>query len=247
MLVAALTPGSPNSTMSLFVQDLGGDNDPIPDGPLYTCTFHIMPGALVGPRTLANGNAVAQDPDANDLPLVTGLDGTLHVVLVLATFTPTDTHTPTQTPTPTLTGTPTDTPTITSTPTDTETPTQTPTETPTDTPTETPTQTPTETPTETPTQTPTVTPTETPTETPTHTPTNTPTSTPTNTPTQTPTETPTQTPTNTPTPTPTGCRCPRRRWAGPARSPGKSPICPRAARPSSPSPSASTRESSPDR
>jgi uncharacterized repeat protein (TIGR01451 family) len=162
------------STVRVFVQGPPINNNPIPDGPLYTCTFGIVAGASPDTYALVNSNTIAQDPTGANLTFVSGGDGSVTVVLVLPTSTPSDT--PTVTPTPTDTPTATETPTITETPTSTATPTDTPTQTPTVTNTSTPTNTPTVTPTDTPTHTATPTLTFTPTST--FTPTATPTPTP---------------------------------------------------------------------
>jgi hypothetical protein len=138
LLSATITGTTPTTiTVTVFVQGPPLNNSPIPDGPLYTCTFGILPGEPPGVRALLNGNTFAQDPDALNLP-VSGGDGSVTVALVLptATTTSTVTSTPTLTPTPT----PTDTPTITPTGLPTDTPTVTPTATQTPTPTQTPTR-----------------------------------------------------------------------------------------------------------
>jgi hypothetical protein len=200
--VTTVATTSTATTIRIFVQGPPVNTTPIPGGPLYTCTFNILPGTLPGNYPLSILNVVAQDPTGTNLPAF-GTDGTIIVTLVGPTATITPTFTPTNTPTSTSTNTPTATPTDTPTTTPTNIPTSTPTNTPTATPTNTPTSTATDTPTSTPTNTPTATPTNTPTDTPTTTPTNIPTSTPTDTPTSTPTDTPTSTPTDTPTSTPT--------------------------------------------
>jgi uncharacterized repeat protein (TIGR01451 family) len=114
-----------SSTLRVSVQGPPLNNAPIPDGPLYTCTFDILPGAAPLTYTLTNGNFVAQDPNALPVGPITGSDGQITVVLVGQTLTPSST--PTETPTPTETGTPTETPTDTPTPTETGTVTETPT------------------------------------------------------------------------------------------------------------------------
>jgi uncharacterized repeat protein (TIGR01451 family) len=205
ILSVSIFAASPTAnTARVFVQGPPFDNSAIPDGPLYTCTFGILPGTPPGIYPLANTNVIAEDPDAMPLSPVVGADGRVTVVLVLPTVPPTGTptQTPTITQTPTVTQTPTETPTATPTATG---PTATPSETPTAGPSLTPTVTPTITETSTPTITPppTITATDTPTATATITPTSTPTSTGTSTPTDTPTDTPTSTPTATATPTPT--------------------------------------------
>ena len=128
------------TTLRVFVQGPPINNDPIPDGLLYTCRFEILGGTSPGVYPLVISNQIAQDPDAMPLTPVGGLDGAVIVVLVGPTYTPS--NTPTETLTPSMT--PTETPTNTPTATPTDTPTQTPTDTPTATPTETPTPTPTE-------------------------------------------------------------------------------------------------------
>jgi uncharacterized repeat protein (TIGR01451 family) len=116
--VVAMT--ATTTTMRVFVQAVGSF-DPIPDGLLYTCTFHILGGTPPGSYPLFNDNEFAQDPAMMPLPFVSGNDGLIAVTL----FGPTNTPTPTPTDTPTPTPTPTDTPTPTPTPTDTPTPTPT--------------------------------------------------------------------------------------------------------------------------
>src|SRR4029077_20773330 len=147
----------------IFVQNIPPDASPIPDGPLYTCTFQVLAGTVPGVYTLTNSNQLAQDSMGFNVMPVVGANGSITVSFVgptpTFTRTPTGTRTPTVTPTPTDTPTPTRTPTSLSTPTNTPTATDTPTITPTPTNTDTPTRTPTATVTPTNTNTPTVTPT----------------------------------------------------------------------------------------
>jgi uncharacterized repeat protein (TIGR01451 family) len=192
------------TTMRILVIGAPLNTDPIPDGPLYTCTFDILGSASPAVYPLTALNFVAQDPNGVNLSPVTGANGSITVTLVGPTATVT--NTPTITLTPSVTATATDTPTATNTPTDTATATAT--NTATDTPTGIPTATPTDTPTATPTNTATFTPTDTPTNTPTATATFTPTNTPTVTDTPTVTETPTITQTPTPSETPTPSQTP---------------------------------------
>ena len=77
------------TTVRIFVQGPPLNNDPIPDGPLYTCTFDILPGTSPGSYALTNGNLIAEDPNAAPLAYVAGADGAVNVVLVLPTATPT--------------------------------------------------------------------------------------------------------------------------------------------------------------
>ena len=79
------------------------NNSPIPDGPLYTCTFGILSGEPPGVRVLTNGNTFAQDPNAVNLP-AGGSDGSVTVVLVVPTVTPTIPPTLTPTAVNTLAG-----------------------------------------------------------------------------------------------------------------------------------------------
>ena len=104
----------------VFVQGPPINNAPIPDGPLYSCAFNILPGTLPGSYPLLNSNAVAQDPNGANITPVTMGDGFITVALIVPTSTPS--QTPTVTPTFTPTSTPTDTPTVTPTFTPTDTP-----------------------------------------------------------------------------------------------------------------------------
>ncbi|MGH3579980.1 MAG: hypothetical protein ACRDUB_00205, partial [Mycobacterium sp.] len=175
LVVTPVLLNGTTSTYSFFVQGPPYNNNPIPDGLLYSCNFDVGPGVTVGSYPLVNSGFFAQDPGGNNLQVI-GTNGAIVVTLVQPTGTITSTPTETPTPTFTATATPTITPTNSATPTDTYTPTvtATPTATFTATVTSTPTSTPvdTATPTETPTITPTPTNTGTVTQTPT--PTNTP-------------------------------------------------------------------------
>jgi len=90
VLSASVVATTSNSTtVRVFVQGPPLNNDPIPDGPLYTCTFRVLPGTPPGTYPLINGNAIAQDPNgASGFPVV-GDDGAIVVTLVLPTATPT--------------------------------------------------------------------------------------------------------------------------------------------------------------
>ena len=48
------------------------NNDPIPDGLLYTCRFDVLGGALPGVYPLISSNEIAQDPDAMPVGPVAG-------------------------------------------------------------------------------------------------------------------------------------------------------------------------------
>ena len=73
-------------------------SDPIPDGPLYTCTFPIAPWALPDSYLLANNNVSAFGPAGTQLAGVAAEDGVLIVSLLPP---PQPTRTPTATPTTT--------------------------------------------------------------------------------------------------------------------------------------------------
>jgi len=90
-------------TLRLFVQSI--DNvEPIPDGPLYTCTFTIAVTALPSTYRVTIGTVLAFAPDGMKLGRVSGTNGSVVVSLVVvATPTPTPSHTPTATVTPTRT------------------------------------------------------------------------------------------------------------------------------------------------
>ncbi len=72
--------------------------DPIPDGPLYTCTFRVAPSALPDGYVLANENARAFTPAGTQLDDVAGVSG---IVIVSLLPTPQASHTPTPGPTST--------------------------------------------------------------------------------------------------------------------------------------------------
>jgi uncharacterized repeat protein (TIGR01451 family) len=128
------------TTLRVFVQGPPINNDPIPDGLLYTCRFDVVGSAPPGVYPITTSNELAQDPDAMFVGPVAGTDGQVTIVLVGPTYTPSLTPTVTNTPSLTPTETPTETPTFTPTDTPTDTPTPTPTDTPTNTPTPTPTE-----------------------------------------------------------------------------------------------------------
>lgn len=178
---------------------LADPNQPLGNGPLMTCVFHIAEGAPVGPLALTGSQSGLEvgDKDLNLLP-ATVVSGQVQVDVSSATPspTPTATGTETQTPTPSLTATPSATATLTETasPSPTQTAPPSATATQTTTPTLTPTQTHTQTASPTLTQTRTLTPTSTQTSTSTPTSTQTSTSTPTRTSTSTPTQTATRVP-----------------------------------------------------
>ena len=82
------------------------DGPVIPDGPLYTCTFHISPGASPGNHAVTILHSLAFAPTGAPILGVTGMDGA-----VMVTTVPVPSATPTQSPTPTPTPTSTPTPT----------------------------------------------------------------------------------------------------------------------------------------
>jgi hypothetical protein len=85
-------PTSPATAKILRVGVLATANvNLIPDGSLFTCNFHILGGATLGVKTLAN-TPRASDASRNLIP-VSGTDGTITVVQQL-----TPTPTPTQVP-----------------------------------------------------------------------------------------------------------------------------------------------------
>jgi len=77
------------------------DQNPIPDGLLYTCTFTVAADAPLGSIELANTKLIASDADGQPLP-ATGTS----CALTIAEATPTETPVPTGTPTVTPTATP---------------------------------------------------------------------------------------------------------------------------------------------
>jgi len=91
------------TTVRIVVLGAPLNTDPLPDGPLYSCTFDIRGGASTTTHTLAGSNHVAQDSDGLNLRPVTGSNGSI-------TVTPGD-------PTPTRTGPPVETTTVSPTPT----------------------------------------------------------------------------------------------------------------------------------
>ena len=80
---------STTTTIRVFVQGPPINNDPIPDGVLYSCTFHILPGTPPGNYALALSNNIAEDVNGNNIPAIIGTDGNVSVMLVLPTATPT--------------------------------------------------------------------------------------------------------------------------------------------------------------
>jgi hypothetical protein len=106
--VAVVQQTRSSRTMRLFVQSIF-TAPPIPDGPLYTCTFHIAPTALPGKYPLIIRTSEAFGPTGVELPRVSGTGGAVTVTLVLA---PSATPTSTGTPTPTVTASPSPTPTL---------------------------------------------------------------------------------------------------------------------------------------
>jgi parallel beta-helix repeat protein len=61
------------------------NRDPIPDGPLYTCTFRIALSALPDSYVLTNRNALAFSPETTQLDPVVGASGSLTVSLFTRT------------------------------------------------------------------------------------------------------------------------------------------------------------------
>jgi len=203
--------GAPPGTRRLQLNVSSENMNAIPDGLLFSCTFHVAPDSPPGSKALLN-----QPQAIDDLGMavpVTGASGFIEV-LAIPTSTPTPSETPTRTPTSTFTVTrtftltPTVTATRTATATNTETVTRTPSRTWTSTRTITPTGTETLEPTATITDTPTRTATVTLTATETYTATITATITPSRTATLSPTRTSTRT--FTPTTEPTETRAPTR-------------------------------------
>jgi hypothetical protein len=64
-----------------FLVQSSQNTRPIPDGPLYTCTFRILPFALPGTYRLENGNTIAFSPAGIQLN-TGGADGFITVSLV---------------------------------------------------------------------------------------------------------------------------------------------------------------------
>ena len=77
--------------------------DPIPYGPLYTCTFRVAPWALPGTYVLTNDTVMAFEPAGTQLASVSGSNG---VVIVTLVTTPLPTRTATAAPTGTTTAAP---------------------------------------------------------------------------------------------------------------------------------------------
>ena len=76
------------------------DQNPIPDGLLYTCTFTVAADAPLGSIELANTKLIASDADGQPLP-ATGTSCALTIAEATPTETPVSTGTPTVTPTAT--------------------------------------------------------------------------------------------------------------------------------------------------
>ena len=77
---ASSASSAPRRPLRVFVQGPPINNDPIPDGLLYTCRFDILGSALPGIYPLTNSNQLAQDPDAMFVCPVAGNDGQVTVV-----------------------------------------------------------------------------------------------------------------------------------------------------------------------
>jgi len=67
--------------LRVFVQSLTNAN-PIPDGPLYTCTVRAAPSALPSTYILSSESVSAFAPTGAMLPYVEGADGSIRVSLV---------------------------------------------------------------------------------------------------------------------------------------------------------------------
>ena len=79
----SLTAGALGAgTVRVFVQPANNNTSPIPDGPLYTCTFQIAPLALPGVYPLTNGNALAFSPSGTQFPSQSGGNGSITVSLI---------------------------------------------------------------------------------------------------------------------------------------------------------------------
>ena len=77
-----LTAGSVGAgTIRVFVQS-HENASPIPDGPLYTCTFQVAAFALPATYPLRSGNVLAFSPAGAQLPNVAGADGFISISLV---------------------------------------------------------------------------------------------------------------------------------------------------------------------
>ena len=102
--VAIVQQTRSSRTMRLFVQSIF-TAPPIPDGLLYTCTFHLAPTALPGRYPLIIRTSQAFGPTGAEVPRVSGTGGSVAVTLVLVpsatpTPSPTITQAPTVTPSP---------------------------------------------------------------------------------------------------------------------------------------------------
>lgn len=87
LIASVLREDAATRTLRFFVQP-DQNADPIPDGPLYTCTLRISPSALPAVYALQNGTAIAVSVTGAMLEPVVGANGTLAVSLVLPTPTP---------------------------------------------------------------------------------------------------------------------------------------------------------------
>jgi hypothetical protein len=81
LVVSLLPEGSLGQPVRIFVQS-PHNASLIPDGPLYTCTFHIKPSTLPDCYVLYNESTIAFAPDGRQHPLVRGHDGAIEVSLV---------------------------------------------------------------------------------------------------------------------------------------------------------------------
>lgn len=102
-LTAAIVHDTRGSrTLRFFVQSIF-TAPPIPDGPIYTCTFRIRPTALPGSYPLYTRVTLGFGPTGEEVPRVIGSRGLLVVTIVGPTSTFTPSRTPTATPSPTAT------------------------------------------------------------------------------------------------------------------------------------------------
>jgi hypothetical protein len=108
--VAIVQQTRSSRTMRLFVQSIF-TAPPIPEGLLYTCTFHIAPTALPGRYPLIVRTSRAFGPTGAEVPRVSGTGGSVAVTLVLVPSV-TPTPSPTLTQVPTVTPSPSPTPTL---------------------------------------------------------------------------------------------------------------------------------------
>ena len=75
----------PQAGIARVLVGAGPNRDPLPDGPLYTCTFRVSLFALPGSDTLINGNTLAFSPLSTPLEPVEGANGSITVSLFTRT------------------------------------------------------------------------------------------------------------------------------------------------------------------